>query len=184
MQYIYTATNRFNGNVYVGKTKNLKARKAGHKCMAKTGKTRKCKFHNAIRKYGWDAFEWRIALHIPIDADVDWHEQQMIDYYKGIGECYNLLPGGGGGHSVKPENKELWRERMKESRAGRKPALGMKHSDENKELFSKLSKEWWATQVKYEINHPWEISFKDANEKFGISKTHFYRLRKLACKPL
>jgi hypothetical protein len=65
---------------------------------------------------------------------------------------------------------------LSQARQGRTPALGMKHSDENKRYFSECSKR---REPKYP-KQVTEIPFKEASEKYGISKTHYYRLLKRA----
>ena len=56
---VYVATLIGTGRSYVGATTTpLKARMAGHKSAAKCGSD--WHFHRAIRKYGWDAFQWEV----------------------------------------------------------------------------------------------------------------------------
>ena len=55
--YIYRATNRITQESYIGQTNNFHNRKWQHeRCYEKE----KCKFHDAIEKYGTDNFEWEI----------------------------------------------------------------------------------------------------------------------------
>lgn len=78
-----------------------------------------------------------------------------------------------------PDSKQAeWKSKLSEKRKGRKPALGMQHTDENRALFQKLSREYWSTQHTYCWDDIKDLSFREANEKYGISKTHYYRLRK------
>ena len=71
-----------------------------------------------------------------------------------------------------------WKKKLSKSRKGRKPALGMKHSKENKILFSKISNEYWGTQITYKWEDFKHLSHKEAKKQFGISTTHYYRLKK------
>lgn len=59
MYYIYKATNKVNGKVYIGQTIDFKRRKAEHLSL-KNGIHAKCVFHRAIQKYGKENFEWEI----------------------------------------------------------------------------------------------------------------------------
>lgn len=59
MYYIYKATNKVNGKVYIGQTIDFKRRKAEH-LSSKNGIHAKCVFHRAIQKYGKENFEWEI----------------------------------------------------------------------------------------------------------------------------
>jgi hypothetical protein len=54
----------------------------------------------------------------------------------------------------------------------------MKHSEENKKLFSEVSNKYWNSQDTYNSNEILKYGFTKANKIFGISKTHYYRLRK------
>jgi predicted DNA-binding protein (UPF0251 family) len=56
----------------------------------------------------------------------------------------------------------------------------MTHSEENKRLFSEVSKAYWDTQQTYKIDDVCTLSFRQAHEQYGISKTHYYRLLKRA----
>jgi len=54
----------------------------------------------------------------------------------------------------------------------------MKHTEENKKFFGECGRLRWDKYGRY----PAEVtamSFKEANEKYGISKTHYYRMRRL-----
>ena len=55
----------------------------------------------------------------------------------------------------------------------------MKHTEENKKKFGEFGKLRWDKYGRYPdtvVN----LSFIEANKQHGISKTHYYRLRKLA----
>ncbi len=90
---IYTAVHRESGTTYVGKTiKTLHERQRGHQRTIRRGI--KTYFYNAVRKYGWDAFEWCELEHT---FDLNEAEQFYIAYFKAIGvRLYNMTPGGDG----------------------------------------------------------------------------------------
>ena len=48
----------YNGQHYIGSTQNLKKRKDEHKNGTKSGNT---KFKNAINKYGFDSFNYKVV---------------------------------------------------------------------------------------------------------------------------
>ena len=55
--YIYKATNKVNGKLYIGQTVNYHARVQQHlRCSPKED----CLFHRAIEEYGKDNFEWEV----------------------------------------------------------------------------------------------------------------------------
>lgn len=101
---IYSATNTINGKVYIGQTVGtLSDRKKQHKydaykrCANKTS----IYFYNAIRKYGWGAFEWSV-LEEHDDQDVINELEKW--YIKCIGD-YNVCKGGHIGHTA-PHTEE------------------------------------------------------------------------------
>jgi group I intron endonuclease len=54
---VYKAANKVNGKCYVGLTQHkLNIRKSTHKSSMKNGE--KTPFYVALRKYGWESFEW------------------------------------------------------------------------------------------------------------------------------
>lgn len=93
---IYKATNKTTKKEYVGLTKNeLSNRKADHKRKAKSGKSTMA-FHDAIRKYGFENFEWEIIDTVPTLEELnekeiyktikDAREKNNITNYSGISE--------------------------------------------------------------------------------------------------
>lgn len=178
---VYSATNLISKSIYYGITSDLKNRKYCHKYKSKLNnrnlKGGKTPFYDAIRKYGWDNFEWKILFE-GSEEQCSALEIELIQ--NTTGKCYNLHKGGKIGFSMKTKSIEeylIWKQKLCNARINKKPALGMKHSEENKKLFAKVSNDYWETQFTY----PLEVvnyKFKEANIKFGISKTHYYRLRK------
>jgi hypothetical protein len=56
---IYAATNKINGKNYIGFDSKWPKRKYEHHYNSTVGSSNQV-FYNAIRKYGWDNFEWNI----------------------------------------------------------------------------------------------------------------------------
>jgi group I intron endonuclease len=106
---IYLATNKVNNKPYVGFTsKPLERRKERHKAesFSKTQPGYKSAFHDAIRKYGWESFEWKV-LYQSWDREhcKNVMEGVFINEYEAYGENgYNMTRGGEGtfGYSPKP----------------------------------------------------------------------------------
>lgn len=170
---VYRATNNINGKSYIGLTKgSLSSRKATHLHAVRKGSG--TYFHNAIRKYGVDSFTWKVAAYCSSEQEMRNIETSLISYYKSFG-CYNLAPGGCGGYVVPDEKKDEWKGKLRAARKGRKPALGMKHSEENKAFFAECNNR---KQPAYPGLDAVNSTFKDAHVETGISKTHFYRLRR------
>lgn len=113
------ATNKINGKCYVGQTVgSLRQRRNNHISAAKAYRDN-CYFHNAIRKYGADNFDW-IILHDDI-TDIDFLnrlEIYYIGYYDTFENGYNLTLGGGGMVGYTPSTKT--RKKLSEAGKGRK----------------------------------------------------------------
>lgn len=160
---------------YIGITNDVERRKKSHQYRATKGY--KTHLYDVIRKYG--TFELTVLEEFETRKQAGDAEKEMIKFFRDIGApIMNHAGGGDGGFVV--TNTDEWREKLCIAREGRKPAQGMQHSPENKKLFSEVSQAYWNTQDTYdkygeEILKP---SHKEAKEKFGISTTHYYRLKK------
>lgn len=93
---IYKVVNRFNGKVYIGYTNNFKIRQTNHKNSSKLGKS---VFHKAIKKHGYENFDWQIIYQ---SKEKEHTKKVMEEYF--INEYNSMLPfgyntckGGGGG---------------------------------------------------------------------------------------
>lgn len=93
---IYKATNKITGHSYIGFDCNYPYRKVAHRCAVKRGST--LVFHNAIRKYGWENFEWSIleqsedGQKLLSEREEFFIRQFNTHYLHGTG--YNMTFGG------------------------------------------------------------------------------------------
>jgi len=172
--YLYEIRNSENDAVYVGVTRNTLANRfRSHKHCSKSLHT---PLYCAMRKYGFDKFKIVLIYEFETEKEMLKAEKDRIAFYRNIGvKCYNILDGGDSYFPIK--DMEAHRAALRERRKGRKPALGMKHTDENKKLFSECGKARWDKYGRYPEDVI-SLSFKDAKLKYGISKTHYYRLVK------
>lgn len=176
--YLYKIINLISGSIYIGITQSkLNSRYSSHKNSCKRG----CKtpLYDAMRKYGVENFKIEIISEYSSRKELEIAEKETIFKYRHdptIKTIYNILDGGSSYFPIK--NKELWKNKLKLKRKGRKPALGMKHTNANKKLFGEYGKIRWDMYGRYDINEVLKCGFIEANRKFGISKTHYYRLRK------
>ena len=93
MGCIYIVKNLINGKCYIGQTINLIRRKRSHKRSAKNGSG--YVFHCALRKHGFDNFEWFILYDNLDDDEIDLYEMAAIRKFKTIApDGYNLNCGG------------------------------------------------------------------------------------------
>jgi group I intron endonuclease len=94
---IYVARNRVNGKMYVGKTtKSIRERRKSHKDSA-LGKISKLPFHEAIRKYGIDGFDWKMVQKCHDLQTLDTAEKWWIRSLNTlVHDGYNCATGGSG----------------------------------------------------------------------------------------
>lgn len=172
MYKVYKVTNILNNKSYIGMTKqSLDKRFSQHKQAAKRGV--KTLLYNAIRKYGTNNFI--IELISEHSNKKECINQEIYHISKNI-NGYNIASGGEGGFVV--QNIEEWKQKLSKSRKGRTPAVGLKHSNVVKKVCREASIKYWKTQNTYTWEEIKNYSYKEAKEKFGISITHYYRLKK------
>lgn len=116
---IYRATNTVNNKVYIGFTAHWPHRINGHNYDRRYGDSNKA-FYNAIKKYGWDAFEWE-AIYQSFDYEhtLTVMEPHFITEHRswvGFEDCngYNTTQGGEGtrGWKRSPELIESHRQQL------------------------------------------------------------------------
>lgn len=117
MAVIYCATNKINGHKYIGFDVKWPYRKSAHKSAAKHKS--KLVFHNAIRSYGWENFEWEV-LEQSDDKEYLLNERERfyIEKYNTFylnEQGYNMTMGGEAtlGHVMSEETKRKISEKKK-----------------------------------------------------------------------
>lgn len=91
--YIYTITNKINGKIYIGKTKNLKDRWKNH--CSNVGKKRR-PLYDGMLHYGIDNFVMEV-VDTTTEDKIDELEKNWIEKLDTINTGYNLTEGGTGG---------------------------------------------------------------------------------------
>lgn len=118
MGCVYVARNVVNGKGYTGFTFDLEHRKTTHRKDAENGSM--LAFHCAIRKYGWDAFEWSVVYEDD-DNDREWMGWWESKFIRELGtkvpNGYNMTDGGDGGDASSgltrsEEEKQQIREKL------------------------------------------------------------------------
>lgn len=129
---IYVFKNVFNGKTYVGQTIHFNSRIKAHKDLIGDSK-----FHNAIKKYGFNAFELFSYHGIEIEM-LDFCEIELIKRLNSINHGYNLDSGGNKGKFLSEESRLKMSNIKKElySRA-QHPREGTTHTAESKEKMRK-----------------------------------------------
>ena len=176
MYYLYYLVSEKSNGLYVGVTSNIKQRLASHRWCANKGNTRPLYTH--MRELGVNNFViWTVQSYKNKNEAYLAEEVEIRRLRQDTGNnILNVASGGLGGYVVPEEYKEIWRAKLIKARKGRKPALGMKHTEENKRLFAECNKRKIPKYPKDIIT----LTFKEANEQYNISKTHYYRLLKQA----
>lgn len=96
--YIYKATNKVNGKLYIGQTVNYHARVQQHlRCSPKED----CLFHRAIEEFGKDNFEWEVIDKCNSSQKALQLERFYISLYNTYRDGYNENKGGVGGHNAR-----------------------------------------------------------------------------------
>ena len=161
---IYKATNKINGKVYIGFDSNWPNRKKTHKSKYKQINL---KFYDAIKKYGWDKFDWELIYQSKDGQHcLNIMEPHFIEDYDSFNNGYNMTLGGEGVLGLKGEKS---------------PWYGRKHTPESKEKISKnnkgkqigkkLSKN---TKSKISNSTKGKIFSVETKTKISISKNKIY----------
>ena len=155
MGCVYRAKNKVNGKCYVGQTtKTMRERRKGHE--RRTQEQSLAPFHCAIRKYGFDAFEWKVLMRSSDPDDLKESEIVMIRQLKSKApNGYNLTDGGEG-------------------------TVGIVHSEEYKKRHSRIMKEVLASpeiRAKIGASHKNRPKSEEQKKKTSISLMgHFVSL--------
>jgi group I intron endonuclease len=152
--YMYVSPS---GKVYIGQTLRERKRKFEHK--SETIKT-KTYFGNALRKYGYDSFEYWVLFKFKttkidkLKRALNWLEKKCIDFYKSdVPEFgYNLNKGGDGniGYKHTEETKEYLKTIPKSERQLNNLELGRKGRINSEETRLKMSNSHNKTKKKVE----------------------------------
>jgi len=132
---LYLVSNKTNGKLYIGWTGDIAEQRWNEHCSsAKYGS--KYYFHNAIRKYTRDGFDWNVMKSFTSDNEAKEEEKKCIAIYKEFGyTLYNMTDGGEGitGYKFSEESKQ----KMSKSHIGlqsgeNSPNFGTSLSEETK----------------------------------------------------
>lgn len=97
---IYMYSNKTNGKKYIGQTLDEKSRIREHKCHANSRTDSQFAFYSAIRKYGWDNFEYEVLVRVETEDKkslintLNQLEVYYISKYNSYENGYNNTRGG------------------------------------------------------------------------------------------
>lgn len=129
MFYIaYRTTNLINNKYYLGvhATEILKDGYLG------SGKV----FKQALKKYGRESFRREIVKTFSTEKEMYEYERDVLVTEQVVQDArsYNMVVGGSGGFKV--TDIDEWKRKLKASRKGKTPSLGLKHTNESKQKMS------------------------------------------------
>lgn len=185
-----------NGKVYIGQSKNYRARWSRHKSDARLNK-KSDHLYRSIRKYGEENFVLEALYEVMSISEADEIEIKMIAYYNSTDAQfgYNKALGGQGRRAVSEET----RKKLSKAAKGRRSRLGQSPSSETRKLLSlsqkgnkhrlgyKTSEE---TKMKLSIINTGKKISEETKRKMSISmmkknagsKNGMYGKRSLAAK--
>jgi group I intron endonuclease len=112
---IYKATNMVTNESYIGFDSSWPKRKEYHKAAP----GRCPKFHAAIRKYGWENFEWEVLLQSrDREYSLKFAEPHLIEEHNTRQSGYNVARGGQGWGSLGTTRSKETREKISNSKKG------------------------------------------------------------------
>lgn len=129
MAYIYCYTNKVNGKKYIGQSNNPERRKREHKSLSRNKKYSdyNMPFYHAIRKYGFDSFDFEILTETNNPNE---DEIYYISKFNTIETGYNVQTGGheGFSHFMKSLNESEIKDVRKLISQGRNKEIKEKYS--------------------------------------------------------
>jgi group I intron endonuclease len=170
---IYKATNKINNKFYIGKTvRTLNKRIKSHLRNVKNGSN--TYFHNALRKYGIDNFDWELLYECNDNMELGKKEIEFIKLYdaNNLNKGYNLTSGGDGGDTwTLNTHKEETSKKLSYSIKNSIPHKEAVHSDDFRKKISDRNKNW-SDEVKQKISKRLKGKSKSKEHKKKLSDAH------------
>ena len=143
---IYKWTNKINGKSYIGQTIDEEGRKKDHI----RGKY-KCYFHDAIKKYGLENFNYEVLEQIE-ESKLSEREIYWIKYFDTYNNGYNLTEGGEGTRGFSHGFTEEQKKNLSEKHKGLIPWNKGKHGIYSEETLKKIGerdhKSYWTEELR------------------------------------
>ena len=149
---IYKATNKINNKVYIGIDKNWPNRKQTHFYNHRSKSCPKWAFYNAIKKYGWDNFEWSVIYQSKdMEHTLKVMENYFINEYRsyiGFSDCkgYNSTLGGEGTFG-KFQSEKMKKEQSIKISERNKKSNWYNNGIENKFVQKHPGKDWFVGRI-------------------------------------
>lgn len=148
---IYYIKNKLNNKMYIGQTiYALKKRLQRHLSKARNGET--FKLYQAIRKYGWENFEYGIICECVSVDELNRKETEYIEKYDTYKNGYNMTLGGGSNVMFIDEYKQKHDAKMRTIEVRKKISESMKKLRKEKG-FSKETRKKLSEKLKGNKNY-------------------------------
>lgn len=136
---VYKSTNLLNGMSYIGvTTKSIEYRKRTHEIASKYSNR---KFHNALKKYGFNNFDWIVLQECDDINQLEEMEKFYIEKYDTFNNGYNLTTGGELKKSISEESKKLMKfKRLEWFKSNTNGFKGKTHSEQTKKILREKRK--------------------------------------------
>jgi group I intron endonuclease len=142
--FVYCAFNKKNDKVYIGYTQTtLQKRISSHYCKAKSRNDSENYFHNALKKYKKEQFEWFIIHESDKLSELKNKETYFIIFFNSNNRKfgYNLTTGGEQSNFNKEVCDKISKKAKERNLNGiRNPFFGKTHSAETKKHWSNVRK--------------------------------------------
>lgn len=151
MGIIYCYTNQVNNKKYIGQTMNPTQRHSAHKSCAYNDKSPEWDsvFHRAIRKYGWENFQYEILYETEDVELLNELEKFYISYFKTqIPNGYNVLEGGLNAHYTMKESTKTKLSLIK-GELTEEEVIALRQAYSNKESPKKFYDEYYSNRLTY-----------------------------------
>lgn len=170
--YIYRYLNTINNKLYIGQTTDIVNRKSKHKGCSRTVKN---KFYNAVRKYGWNNFEFSILIEIEADTieecseRLDFLEFIYIALYDSYNNGYNSTPGGHTPRGMK--RSDSYREYCKNRTYSKETRQRMSIAAKNKVVSEETREKHRQNAIKRNFSQYAEINREKAKQALSKAKS-------------
>ncbi len=133
--HIYKWTHIESRRCYIGQSiQNPNQRRLEHICDSRHN-PRTYHFHNALKKYGVDAFTWEVIDTAESLEELNLLEEKYVIKYDSINNGFNIRdPGNNKLHSE--ESKKRMKEAQKNAHARRRESSGDKHEKHKKHIWT------------------------------------------------
>ena len=174
---VYKCTNLVNGFSYIGvTTKSIEYRKRTHE---KASKYSNKKFSNALKKYGFDNFEWSILHECTNIDELNSLETYYIEKYDTFDNGYNLTTGGELKKIISEESKQVMRsKRLEWFKHNKNGFKGKTHTEETKKILREKRKDKPSPNKGKVLNDTHRENLKIAQINWLENNTHPFKGKK------